>query len=110
MKKTCLHEILHFIWFEKWKEVFPKYDKKEFEGPHLIWKLSEIVPLAVLSDERMQKIFKHKPSVYREWWTRRIKGKPLLDCIQEIYDNKTSFADFMKKSWAFIETHEKDLK
>lgn len=110
MKETSLHEILHFIWFEKWKEVFPNYNEKEFESPHLIWKLSEIVPLAVLNDKRIQKIFKHKPSVYREWWIKRINGKPLLNHIQEIYDNKKSFADFMKKSWDFVKAHRKELE
>jgi hypothetical protein len=64
---VALHEILHFIWFEKWKEIFPEHNKKEFESPHLAWKLSEMVPLAILSDSRIQNIFRHKPPVYNEW-------------------------------------------
>ncbi len=105
VKCISLHEILHFIWFEKWKKVFPNSKEEEFEEPHLVWKLSEIVPKAVLSDERIQKIFKHEPSVYDEWQAIKIDGKPLLDCIQEIYDNRKSFEDFMKKSWKFVQEH-----
>jgi hypothetical protein len=109
MKGTCLHEILHFIWFEKWKEVFPKYNKKEFESPHLIWKLSEIVPIAVLGDKRIQSIFKHEPPVYEEWKPIKIKGKPLLEHIQEIYNRRKSFEDFMIKSWKFINRHKREI-
>ncbi len=29
--ETAAHEILHFLWFKKWAEVFPETDKKEFE-------------------------------------------------------------------------------
>jgi len=109
MKTIALHEILHFIWFEKWKEIFPNYDKKEFESPHLVWKLSEMVPLAVLSDNSIQEIFKHEPSVYNEWKSKQINGKPLLDHLQTIYDDKKSFEDFVKKSWEFVREHEKEI-
>ena len=109
MKDTCLHEILHFIWFEKWKEIFPKYNNKEFESPHLVWKLSEMVPLAVLSDKRIQTIFKHEPSVYNEWKSKKIGGKLLLEHLQTIYYEKKSFADFMKKSWKFVKKYEKEI-
>jgi hypothetical protein len=110
MKEACLHEIFHFIWFEKWKEVFPKYDKGEFEFPHLIWKLSEMVPLAVLSDIRIQKIFKHKPYAYSEWRSKQIDGKPLLKYLKDIYNQRKSFADFMRVSWEFVQKHEKEIK
>lgn len=61
MKAVSLHEILHFIYFEKWKQIFPQTNEKEFECPGLVWELSEMVPPIVLSDERMQKIFRHNP-------------------------------------------------
>ncbi|MEK6855765.1 MAG: hypothetical protein AABX66_01255 [Nanoarchaeota archaeon] len=109
MKETCLHEILHFIWFEKWKEVFPNYNEREFESPHLIWKLSEIVPFAVLGDKRVQKVFKHIPSVYPEWTSKKIEGKLLLECIQEIYDQRNSFEEFLIKSWEFVQRHSSEI-
>jgi len=109
MKVVALHEILHFIWFEKWKEIFPKHNKKEFESPHLVWKLSEMVPLAILGDKSIQSIFKHEPSVYNEWKSKQIEGKPLLDYLQAIYDKRKSFADFMKKSWKFVKKYEKEI-
>ena len=109
MKTTALHEILHFIWFEKWKVVFPKYEKSEFNSPHLIWKLSEMVPLAILSDSRIQNIFKHEPSVYNEWKSKQIDGKSLLEHLQDIYNKRESFEDFMKKSWEFVKKNKEEI-
>ncbi|MDP3026496.1 MAG: hypothetical protein Q8N63_02220 [Nanoarchaeota archaeon] len=109
MKLTSLHEILHFIYFEKWKEVFPKANEKEFDGPYLAWKLSEMVPRIILSDKRIQNILEHKPPVYREYTRLEIKNKPLLDYLQEFYDNKKDFTDFLEKSQKFIKRHEKEI-
>ena len=110
MKAVTVHEILHFIYFEKWKKVFPKTNEKHFEIPHLVWKLSEIVPKAILSDERVQKIFKHNPTVYDEYHELKINGKPLLDYIDEFYFKRKNFKDFLKKSWVFVNKHKSSLK
>jgi len=110
VKEVAVHEILHFIYFEKWKQAFKEYDEKEFDYPYLIWKLSEIVPAAIMADVRIQKVFKHKPSVYKIWEKTKINNKPLLDYIQEFYDKRRDFADFIKKSYDFVKKHEQELK
>ena len=40
--RTCLHEIMHFLWFYKWQEYFHD-DSKEYDTPHLKWIFSEMV-------------------------------------------------------------------
>lgn len=110
MKAISLHEILHFIYFEKWKQIFPKTKEREFEAPHLIWFLSEMVPPSIQKDRKIQKIFKHKPLVYKELEKCKINGKPLLKHIQEFYDKRKDFADFLKQSWKFVKKHEKEIK
>src|SRR3989344_2707540 len=108
-KEVGVHEILHFIYFEKWKQVFKKYNEKEFDYPHLVWKLSEIVPKAIMSDIRIQRAFKHKPEVYKVWERTKINNKPLLDYIQEFYDKKKDFASFLKESYEFVKKYEQEL-
>lgn len=110
MKATSLHEILHFIWFEKWKDVFKDYKESEFEAPNLVWKLSEMVPVAILNDNRLKKIFNHEHSVYKEWENKKINDKPLLCYIKEMYDNRKDIADFMVKSYEFVKANEEALK
>jgi hypothetical protein len=109
VKEVAVHEILHLIYFEKWKQVFKEYNEKEFDYPHLVWKLSEITPKAIMGDIRIQKAFKHQPKVYNIWEETKINNKPLLNYIQDFYDNKKDFADFLNKSYEFIKQYKKQL-
>jgi hypothetical protein len=109
MKETCIHELLHFIYFKKWQEVFPKTNPKEYNEPHLIWKLSEMVPKIILNDERIQIVFKNKFGSYDEFEKMKINRKPILEYLQEFYDSKENFEDFLKKSWKFVKLHEKEI-
>lgn len=109
MKAVSFHEILHFIYFEKWKEIFPQTNEKEFEGPGLVWELSEMVPPIILSDERVQKLVRHRPFVYNEYKTLKIKNKPILEYLQKFYDNRKDFKDFLITSWKFIKKYEKEI-
>jgi hypothetical protein len=95
MKSVAIHEILHFIYFEKWKRVFPKTKEKEFDAPHLVWQLSEMVPKIILSDKRVQKVFRYKFDSYKEYENFKL--------------NRKDFADFLKKSWKFVKKHEKQI-
>lgn len=110
MKKVCFHEIFHFIYFEKWKEVFPKISEKKFKMPNLVWVLSEMAPGIALKDYRIQDVFGHEPATYGIFKTAIIKGKPLLGYIQKFYDKKRDFADFLRKSWVFTQENEKEIK
>jgi len=109
MKSTAIHEILHFIYFEKWRTLFPNTKEKEFDGPHLVWQLSEMVPGIILNDKRVQNIFKYKFNSYKEYKNFKLNGKPLLSYLQDFYDNRKNFADFLKKSWKFVKQHEKEI-
>lgn len=110
MKTASVHEIHHFIYFEKWKQLFPDWKWKEFETPHLVWALSEMVPGIVLNDSRIQKYVKWKHRAYKEYECISIHGKPLMSYLQKYYDERKDFADFLKKSWKFVQKNEKTIK
>ena len=110
MKETCIHEISHFIYYEKWKQIFPKTKEKEFEPPHLVWHLLEMVPGIILNDKKIQRIFKNKFESYEEYRKLKINGRPILSYIQKFYDKRKNFEDFLKKSYEFIQKHEKEIK
>jgi hypothetical protein len=42
---TMIHEITHFYYFKKWKEVFPNCPEEYCEAPHPYWHLSELMPM-----------------------------------------------------------------
>jgi len=108
---TFLHEISHFIFFEKIKEVYPKIDPKEFEFPHLVWKMSEMIPGIILQDKKIQNIFENKKlSVYDNIKKIKIEDKFILDILQNFYENRINFEDFIKKSYTFIKENKEEFE
>jgi hypothetical protein len=109
MKEIAIHELLHFIYFEKWKSLFPQVKESAFDAPYLTWQLSEMVPEIVLNDKRMQEVLKCRFHSYKEYQKCRIRGKPLLQYLQKFYDERKDFEDFLRKSWQFVKKHIKEL-
>jgi len=109
LKALSFHEILHFAYFEKWKQVFPETNKGEFDRPHLVWHLSEMVPGIILNDERFQEIFKHRHNVYKVYCDLKINGKFLLGYLREFYESRENFEDFLRKSWDFVNKHNGEI-
>jgi hypothetical protein len=111
MKETCIHEILHFIYSEKFMKVFPETKINDLANPpKLAWHLLEIVPGILLNDDRIQRIFKNKFESYEEYRKLKINKRPLLSYIQAFYDERDSFEEFLKKSYEFIENHETEIR
>lgn len=110
MKEIAIHELLHFIWFEKWEQVFPKTPKRHFDHPYLEWELSEVVPKIILSDGRVQNVFKHDPVGYIEHANKRIGKKPIYAHIEEIYNRRKDFGDFVENSWIFFQRYRKEIE
>jgi len=119
VKTTCIHEIIHFLYFKKWSEIFSDYDDKKFNGPNSEWKLSEILVHSIINNNKMiQGIINNEYSdVYKEWQSIKINDRKLVDYFGDIYreheDGKISFEDFLKKSWSEYQKHrniiEKDI-
>lgn len=55
--KSCAHEILHFLWFEKWKQLHPEIPRREYDSPYISWKYSEVVTDPILNNEPFSDLF-----------------------------------------------------
>lgn len=109
-KSTSVHELFHFIYFNKWRQVFPKTKEREFDAPRLIWHLSEMIPKIVLNDQRLQKIFRHEFHSYDIYENAVLDDKPLLSYLQNFYNKRKDFEDFLKNSWDFVQKNKKIIQ
>jgi len=112
--EVIAHEILHFLWFKKWKEVFPTIERKEYECPHLVWRLSEIMdPIILQCYEPIGKLIKPKKWGYDSFEKIYIDGVSMTDFFKSIYLNGlvkgTGFSVILESLWGAAQKYEKEL-
>ena len=113
-RETIAHEILHFIWFKKWKEIFPETERKEMENPYLVWKISEIIdPIILQTDPIIKELIEPKRWGYAEFENIKINGIKMQEYFTKVYlDSRNagdSFDITMKKLYEEAKLHEKEL-
>jgi len=92
--ETCAHETLHFLWFEKWKSIYPETPRREYDAPYIAWQYSEMVTDPILNNKPFSDIFKFRERGYNSFY--------------EIYDDQTLVMDNLRKLFAEdIEINEK---
>ncbi|HRY62452.1 MAG TPA: hypothetical protein P5056_01640 [Candidatus Paceibacterota bacterium] len=112
--ETAAHEIVHFLWFKKWKEIFPEISRNQYESPNLAWRLSEIIdPIILQCDPKIKELINPKGWGYSSFDEIHIDGVKMTDYFKKIYLDSVasgdSFDDTMKKLWAEAQKHEKEI-
>lgn len=108
-----IHEIIHFIWFHVWNQVF--HDSyEEYERPSLKWILSEMVVESIMRDERLSSINPYFPRenggcVYEYFQDMEVNGKMVLDEIDGLYQCR-DIKKFMQESYAYCKEHENEIR
>lgn len=105
--EVIMHESCHFLYFEKWKKLYPKVNNKKFESPHIEWHLSELIAPIILNDQRIKKILKQKAVFYEEHKKIKINNKTAPEYFTELYNKSKNFEQFLDKSYKAIKKNKK---
>lgn len=111
--EVIMHESCHFLYFEKWKQLYPRVDNKKFESPYLEWHLSELIAPIILNDNRIQKLLKQKAVFYPEYKKIRIGKKTVPKYFTDLYNKiikNNDFTKFMGESYQAIKKNKKLFK
>lgn len=101
---TIGHELFHMIYFDLWKELFPQDfpDVDHFSSP--LWKLSEVMVVAIMTDERILELlpeacnqtFSHQGRNYN-WYPLPDTNHSVVGYFRKLYlENKAEKGDFHK--------------
>lgn len=109
----AIHEIIHFVWFHVWQQVFHDCDA-DYESPSLKWILSEMAVEPIMRDERLSAINPYFPRenggcVYPYFYTMEIGGQLMLETLAGMR-RRLPIADFMKESYAYCMAHEAAIR
>lgn len=88
--ETCAHETLHFIWFQKWKKLFPECSKEKLNSPYLPWQYSEMVVDPILNSEDIKRILPIKANAYDGFYELKDGKDNVMDNLKIIYNGQTS--------------------
>lgn len=114
MIEISAHEIVHFLWFKKWKEVFPEVTRREYERPSLVWKLSEIMdPIILQCHPEIKEMIKPKQWGYNSFKTKKIGDVSMTEYFKKVYLDSVSSGDSfdgtLKKLWEEAKLHEAEI-
>jgi len=109
-----MHEILHFYYFKKWVQLFPKTKREELERPHLVWVLSEILDPVILNNHpEIKRLFNAKHRSYPVFYETNIGGISINEYYTNLwkteFEKGTTFDEFIKLAWQDAQKHKNVL-
>lgn len=112
--EVIMHECCHFLYFEKWKKLYPEMNSKKFESPYLEWHLSEITAPIILNNSRIQKLLKQRAVFYTEYQKIKIDKKPVYKFFTDLYNinikKGNGIEKFLSESYRIIQTNKELFK
>ena len=100
---ASIHEINHFVLFEKWKQMHG-YDKEvEPYYPETLWFLEEMAVDPTLNIPCIQSVAPYPQKAYEQFYERMVDGMSAEEHIIQFYKKRTSMEDFLDSAYDFIE-------
>lgn len=95
--EVCAHEILHFVWFKKFKELYPDINEIEYDNPYLAWEYSELVVDFILNSKDINNILKINAKSYDYFYELNCFNK-----IREIYLSNNSIENKIRLGYEYL--------
>ncbi len=99
---TIAHESLHFLWFLKWKELYPDCKRREYDSPYLPWQYSEMVTDPILNNEPFKDILNIEERGYDSFYEIRDGEYLVMDKLRSIYAEDKNIEFKIKEGYEYI--------
>lgn len=109
MLETIIHELIHFYYFEKWKEVFPDYDESTFECPHLIWLLSEMSIEPLFKKTAFNSFCLSPYPAYNYFYSECLFGENVMEKLNTLFSSN-NITSYFKEALKYIYENEDFFK
>lgn len=99
---VCAHETLHFLWFEKWRQLHPEISRIEYDSPYLSWQYSEMVTDPILNNKPFSEMFDFNEKGYDSFYELYENGTKVMDNLRDIYSRDISVEDKINTGYDYI--------
>ncbi len=100
--EVCAHETLHFLWFEKWKQIHPETPRREYDSPYLVWQYSEMVTDPILNNKPFSTMFEFDERGYDSFYELEDDSSKVMDKLRNIYSKNISIEEKMNDGFNYI--------
>ena len=100
--EVCAHETLHFLWFEKWKQIHPETPRCEYDSPYLVWQYSEMVTDPILNNKPFSTMFEFNERGYDSFYELEDDSSKVMDKLRNIYSKDISIEEKMNDGFNYI--------
>lgn len=100
--EVCAHETLHFLWFEKWKKLYPEIPRREYDSPYISWKYSEMVTDPILNNKPFKEMFEFNERGYDSFYELEDNGTKIMDNLRDIYSKNISIEEKIETGFIYI--------
>lgn len=102
LSEVCAHETLHFLWFEKWKKIYPETKRREYDSPYLVWQYSEMVTDPILNNKPFSDMFDFNERGYDSFYEIDDNGCKVMDNLRKIYSKNISIEEKINEGFEYI--------
>ena len=100
--EVCAHETLHFLWFEKWKQIHPETPRREYDSPYLVWQYSEMVTDPILNNKPFSDMFEFTEHGYDSFYELKDGNEKVMDKLRKIYSTGKSTEEKIENGFKYI--------
>lgn len=97
------HETCHFLWFQKWKDLYPNCPRREYDSPYNPWQYSEMVVDPILNSKEIHPILSVDAKGYDSFYEIKDKeGLYMMDVLKSIYETEKSIEEKIEVGYKYI--------
>ena len=102
--ETCAHETLHFLWFEKWKNIHPETPRREYDSPYITWQYSEMVTDPILNNDPFTNMFDFNEKGYDSFYEMYDGDTLVMDNLRKIYSENIPINKRIDKGFDYLKS------
>ena len=106
---VSIHEINHFVLFEKWKQMHGYNKEHEPSYPETLWFLEEMAVDPTLNIPCIQNVAPYPQKAYEQFYECIIDGISAEEHLINMFANRSSMEDFLNTAYDFIDKNKELL-
>lgn len=107
--KGAVHEIDHFMVYEKWRSMDTNSKDADHNYPNPLWFLEEIIVDPTLNESTITNLIPYEHRAYEQFYHETVADITIMDKIKYLYSTKESIEEFLYNTYEFINNNIKEI-